>query len=89
MEETGMLKEDATKIVDCVFGHVRKKLLEGREVRIDGVGHFAIKFKDATTVHNNLTGGRHKVGPRVRMKFKTFPSMQRDLNENLLEEHDG
>lgn len=90
MEEYSLLKEDATKIVDIVFKQVRRELVRGREVRIDGVGSFSFKYKEPGVVNNNLLGKRHKVGPRVKLKFNAFPSMQRALNSKLAAEfNDG
>jgi nucleoid DNA-binding protein len=85
-EDHKILREDASKITDVVFSQIRKQLLKGREVRIDEVGCFAFKFKKPGTVNNNITGTQHDMGPRVRMKFKVFPSMQKALNAILAKE---
>lgn len=85
IEDTGILREDALKITDIVFSHVRNMLLAGREVRVDGVGSFVLRFRKGGVVNNNLVGESHEVGPRVKLKFKTFPSMRRDLNQTLVE----
>lgn len=86
VEENNILKEDATKIARVVFGEVRRQLLKGREVRIDGVGSFSFKYKEPKLANNNLHGEHRPVGPRMRLKFTIFPSMQRALNEELAEE---
>lgn len=86
VEDHDILMEDANKIYDAVCKTMRNQLLTGNEVRIEGVGAFHMKFRQAGTVNNNLLGKRHKIGPRVRLKFKTFPSMQRDLNQILARE---
>ena len=83
MEDNNLLHEDAVKVAEIVFRQVRKQLLLGREVRIDGVGRFAFKYKEPGTVNNNLLGKRHKVGRRVKLKFRPFPLMQRQLTKVL------
>lgn len=85
-EEYGILRVDATKLTEIVFDQIRKQLLNGREVRIDGVGRFSFKFHKAKMRNNNLTGESHMVGPKVRLKFRPFPSMRRDLNRTLVQE---
>lgn len=85
-DEHRILQEDSEKITEAVFNHIRKHLLQGREVRMDGIGSFSFKYRRPKVMNNNITGTKHKVGPRVRMKFKVFPSMQRSLNAILAKE---
>lgn len=85
MDEHKIMKTDAVRIVDMVFGQVKKQLMRGSEVRIDGVGRFVVRYKEAGMVNNNLLGKKHKVGPRVKLKFLPFPSMRRDLVKALKE----
>lgn len=85
-EAQDILREDASKITDVVFNHLRKQLLKGREVRIDGVGCFSFKYHKPKVMSNNITGTQHEVGHRVRMKFKVFPTMQRALNAIVAKE---
>ena len=89
MEDEGILREDASKITDVVFSQVRKQLLLGREVRINDVGSFRLKYRKPSVMNNNVTGTKHQVGPRVRVKFRVFPSMQRALNAILAKEMDS
>lgn len=83
-DDNNILKEDASKICEIVFAQMKKQLLLGREVRIDGVGRFSFKFKEAGVVHNNITGTQHNVGPRVKLKFIPFPKMKKLLKDTLL-----
>ena len=86
MEDHNLLKEDASKIYDIVVEQIRKQLIKGNEVRLDDEGRFGFKYRGAGVINNNLLGKRHEVGPRVKLKFKIFPSMQRALNVLLAEE---
>lgn len=86
MEDTGFGIDDARKITEIVFNHVKEMLLQGKEVRIDGVGSFNFKYRDARTVVNNITKDRHDVGPTVKLKFRPYPSMNRSLKRELLED---
>jgi nucleoid DNA-binding protein len=83
MKKTGILREDAIKIVNAVFDHIRTTLLEGEEVRIDHVGKIVLLFKEAGLVNNNLQATKQAVGARVKLRLRTFPCMQRDLNKRL------
>jgi nucleoid DNA-binding protein len=82
-EEKEIMKEDASKLAEMVFGHLRSQLLKGNEVRIDDLGVFKIKYRKPTIMNNNITGTKHDVGPRIRIKFRVFNSMQRVLNATL------
>lgn len=86
MDSYSIVKSDAYKITEIVFTEMRRQLIKGNEVRIDGVGRFSFKFRPAGTVNNNLIGGRHKVAPRVKLKFIPFPVMARALNAHLAKE---
>lgn len=87
-DDHSILREDALRIVEMVFGQLRKQLIQGKEVRIDDIGCFNIKFRKAGIMNNNLLGKRHPVPARVKLKFSTFPSMQRALNSILAAELD-
>lgn len=89
IDETGIFKGDAMKIVDLIFDRIRENLLLGREVRISGVGRFKFRFRKARIMHNNLVGKRQRVPAKVKLRFSTFPTMQVDIDNNLLEEFDG
>lgn len=86
MENYALLKEDAEKVTELVFGEIRNQLLQGKEVRITGVGTFTFKYFKGGIVNNNLRGERHEVGPRVKLKFRPHPSIRRDLNNGLAKE---
>lgn len=86
MEENNILRDDANTVVDMVFKQIRKQLLSGREVRIEGVGRFSLKYREAGVVNNNLQGRRHHVPARVKLKFYPFDSFERSLNAFLASE---
>lgn len=89
MERHGLLKSDAETITRIVFQEVQRQLVNGREVRIDGVGSFSFKFRQPGMVNNNLLGEHHEVGPRVKLRFKPYPSMQKALKRLAAEMNDG
>lgn len=72
---------DAKKLYEMVCDQIRKQLLSGQEVRIDGVCSLYLKYKKPGKVNNNLTGEQNVVGARYRLKCNTFPSMQKSLNK--------
>jgi len=86
MDKNRISKHDALKLTEIVFERIQECLLEGREVRIDGVGAFRVRFKKPGIVRNNIVGEDQQVGPRVKLRFRTYRSMQRKLNQGLAKE---
>ena len=83
VKETGLLPADVRVAVDLVFDAVRRKILEGHEVRIGDVGRFAFKYLEAKHGVNNLTGEEIDVEARVKLRFKPFPLMRADIRNKL------
>ena len=83
MNDNNLLKEDAEKVLDMVADQIKKQVMKGREVRIDGVGRFSFKYYDPRDSVNNFTGKEYKLPRRVKLKFKPFPSMRAALNDRL------
>lgn len=84
-EEHNLMLKDSSKITKLVFRYIRKLLLEGREVRLQGIGHFSFKYKPACTKKNNLAGGELvDIPARIKLVFKTYPNFQRALNNSKL-----
>lgn len=85
-EEHKILKHDALRIVDMVMNHLRRQILRGSEVMVTGMGAFRIKYRKPTNLPNNVTGTRHELGPRIRLKFRVSPVLQKALNATLAKE---
>lgn len=85
-EQSGLMKGDGYKIVDLVFEHLKAKLLEGQEVRIEGLGTFIIKFREPRIQRDNLAGCYREMPRTVKLKFRVAPTMQQELNDSLLSE---
>lgn len=84
MEEHNLPRREAKMVLEMVFGTIRDLLLKGEEVRVDGVGVFKFKYRNGRTVQNNFVGTRHKIGPSVKVRFKSFRSFQKELNDALM-----
>jgi len=84
--EHRILKEDALRLTDMVLGHVRRQILRGCEVKIDRMGSFLLKYKKPAVLNNNITGETAPCGPRVMIKFRTSPTMQKLINATLAKE---
>lgn len=82
-KNTGLLYKDAKDKVELVFSEVERQVKARREVRIDGVGHFAFKYREIREVQDNIAGIKRVVQPSVKLKFKAFPSMKKFLTESF------
>ena len=68
--ETDLRKSDATKAVDAVFNCISQSLKQGDEVRIVGVGTFAVANRAATEGRNPRTGEKIQIGASKTIKFR-------------------
>jgi DNA-binding protein HU-beta len=68
--ETDLRKSDAAKAVDAVFNCISKSLKNGDEVRIVGVGTFAVSNRAATEGRNPRTGEKIQIAASKQIKFR-------------------
>lgn len=68
--ETDLRKSDATKAVDAVFNCISQSLKQGDEVRIVGVGTFAVANRAATEGRNPRTGEKIQIAASKTIKFR-------------------
>ncbi len=83
----GLHHFDAKKMTDTVFRHIHRCLVEGKEVRIEGVGKIELKYTKPHKQINNFTGLYVKVPSKVKLKLKVFPTINNEL-QKLVEEDD-
>ena len=68
--ETDLRKSDAAKAVDAVFNCISQSLKQGDEVRIVGVGTFAVANRAATEGRNPRTGEKIQIAASKTIKFR-------------------
>ena len=89
VRDHGLMRDDALKMTELIFGHVKKYILEGREVRIGEVGSFRFKFLKPRKNHkSNIDGTVTDVPTRVKLKLRVFPKMRKEINKRIQPQDD-
>ena len=78
--ETDLRKSDAAKAVDAVFNCIGSALKKGDEVRITGVGSFAVSQRAASEGRNPRTGEKIQIAASKQIKFKAGKGLKDSVN---------
>jgi len=68
-EKTGMKKVDAENAYEAVLAVIASNLVEGRDVRLSGIGTLKVKMSSGREARNPRTGETFKVEPRREVRF--------------------
>lgn len=62
-------KADAERVIDLIFGTIKKEVAEGRSVKIPGFGIWYRKQMNARIARNPLSGEKVQVPAQGKVKF--------------------
>jgi DNA-binding protein HU-beta len=77
---TGLVRSEAAKAVEAVFGTIVDALKRGEEVRLTGFGTFAAAQRQASTGRNPRTGEPMDIRPSVQPKFRAGKGLKEACN---------
>ncbi len=80
-KHTAGTKADATRAIEAVFTVITNQLKAGQEVRLVGVGTFAVTKRKATTGRNPRTGAAIKIPASKQVKFRPGKQMKDAVNK--------
>ena len=79
-DKAGLTKAQAGEAVDAVFDAVTASLKKGEEVRLGGVGSFAVSKRKASIGRNPATGAEIKIPASNQAKFKPGKGLKDAIN---------
>jgi integration host factor subunit beta len=79
-EHPDLTHENATRVVDAIFGEIIGTLARGDRVEIRGFGSFSTVVHDARTGRNPRTGEAVEVQAKSLPRFKTGKALRDRLN---------
>jgi integration host factor subunit beta len=79
-EHPDLTHENATRVVDAIFGEIIDTLARGDRVEIRGFGSFSTVVHDARTGRNPRTGEAVEVQAKSLPRFKTGKALRDRLN---------
>lgn len=80
-ELTGFTKTDSTAALDAVFESIKAALVAGEEVRLIGVGTFAVVRRKEGKGHNPRTGEEMIIAASNQPKFKPSSVLKEAVNQ--------
>lgn len=75
--ETGLTKADAGRALDATLNTVKKGLVEGKDVRLHGIGSLRTKLAAARTGCNPKTGEKIQIPARREVKFSVSEDLKK------------
>ena len=75
--ETGATKADAGKMLDATLAAIKKGLVEGKDVRLQGIGSLRTKIAAARTGCNPRTGEKIQIAERREVKFSVSEDLKK------------
>ena len=79
-EKVGFSKKEATEVVDSVFEVMKRRLEQGRKVKVSGFGNFVVHEKRPRRGRNPQTGETITIRGRRVLGFKASPTLKRRMN---------
>jgi nucleoid DNA-binding protein len=87
-KKTNFEKDTVRYMVDVIFAEIIDIIDEGDELQLDYLGRFYPKLMNPRIVRGGFdrtTPKEYAVGPRVKVGFSSFPSLDKVLSENALQ----
>ena len=75
--ETGATKADTGKMLDAALGAIKKGLVDGKDVRLQGIGSLRTKVAAARTGCNPRTGEKIQIAARREVKFSVSEDLKK------------
>jgi len=79
-KQAGVSQKQARLVLDSVKAEIITQLKAGEEVRLNGLGKFYAKHKNAHQARNPKTGEKVDVPAKNYLRFKAFDSGNAKLN---------
>jgi integration host factor subunit alpha len=79
-QRVGFSKKEAAAHVDLFFELVKKALLDGKKVKLQGFCTFIVKDKKGRVGRNPQTGEKIQIVPRRAISFKVSPLLRARVN---------
>jgi integration host factor subunit beta len=76
----GLTHQNATRVVDAIFGEITDALARGGRVEVRGFGSFSTTERRARTGRNPRTGEAVEVEAKRAVRFKTGKGLRDLLN---------
>lgn len=75
--ENGLTKEAAGRVLDSMLAAIKKGLVEGKDVRLHGIGSLKTKMAAARTGCNPRTGDKIEIPARREVKFSVSEELKK------------
>ena len=80
-EKLGFSKRESSNTVEYFFDIVKSYLTNGENVKISGLGNFAVRRKKARKGRNPQTGDEIEIAPRTVLSFRLSQVLKDELND--------
>ncbi|MGD0235996.1 MAG: integration host factor subunit alpha [Syntrophorhabdales bacterium] len=80
-EKLGLSKRESSNTVEHFFDIVKSCLTNGENVKISGLGNFAVRRKKARKGRNPQTGDEIEIAPRTVLSFRLSQVLKDELND--------
>ncbi|HCB76512.1 integration host factor subunit alpha [Sphingomonas yantingensis] len=74
--EVGLSRNDSSKLVEQILGHLCEALAKGENVKISGFGSFILRDKGERIGRNPKTGVEVPIAPRRVLTFRASQMMR-------------
>ena len=81
-EDSGLVRDDAAKVIDSMLTTVTSTLSRGEEVTIPGFGKFSTVQRAARTGRNPATGAELEIKAATAPKFTAGAGLKAAVNAN-------
>jgi len=76
-----LYQRDIETLVDTVFDHMSKTLIEGGRIELRGFGAFSIRKRDARKARNPKNGQEVQIGERYVIYFRAGKELRKRINK--------
>jgi DNA-binding protein HU-beta len=81
-EDSGLVRDDAAKVIDSMLTTVTNTLSRGEDVTIPGFGKFSTVQRAARTGRNPATGAEFEIKAATAPKFTAGAGLKAAVNAN-------
>ena len=79
-DKLGISKQEASKLVECVFEVIKESLEKGENIKISGFGTFVLKEKKEREGRIPMTGETITIAARKVLSFRPSHSLKASMN---------
>ena len=85
MHNLNLTRQEGRCLVENFFDELSESLIEGKEVKLSGLGNFELKDKNSRPGRNPKTGEPVAVSARRVVTFKTGQKFRQKVEEQLID----